>query len=78
MFRLFLIIRQFFKKTFFYYIGKNDVLPLPLSKQQEYDLLIKMKEGDYKARAEARASGPALPRQRSITPYSPSCQSRSG
>lgn len=50
MFRLFLIIRQFFKKTFFYYIGKNDVLPLPLSKQQEYDLLIKMKEGDYKAR----------------------------
>ena len=43
-------IRQLFRKCFLYYIGKNDVLPLPLSKEEEHQLLMQMHNHQTKAR----------------------------
>ena len=50
MFCLLLKIRQLFRKCFLYYIGKNDVLPLPLSKEEEHALLMQMHNNQTKAR----------------------------
>ncbi len=44
MIRLFYLLVSFFKKTFCFYIGKNDVLPQPLSKEEERELLSQIQD----------------------------------
>lgn len=50
MYRFLLWIRSLFRKTFVYYIGKNDVLPLPLTKEEEKRLLEESAKNNLKAR----------------------------
>lgn len=50
MFTLFLKIRHFFKRTILLYIGKTDILPQPLSKEDEKELLISLSEGNLDAK----------------------------
>lgn len=50
MFRFLLRVRQWLKRTFVYYIGKNDVLPLPLTKDEELRLLHRNAKHDMQAR----------------------------
>lgn len=48
--KILLWFRKLFKKGGVYFIGKTDVLPPPLSKEEELDLVIKSKAGDMEAR----------------------------
>ena len=45
------ILKRIFQKyNGCFYIGKSDVLPPPLSKEEEYDCFIKSRQGDLAAR----------------------------
>lgn len=48
--KILLFIRNLFKKSGVYYVGKTDVLPPPLSKEEEDYLCGLSEEGDLKAR----------------------------
>ena len=50
MFTLFLKMTQIIKKTFLLYIGKNDVLPQPLNKEEERELLFALSSGNQHAK----------------------------
>ena len=50
MFTFLLKLRLLFKKAICLYVGKSDVLPMPLCKEDEYHLLVAMMNGDQKAK----------------------------
>lgn len=45
-----ILIKLFGKYNQFFFVGSSDVLPAPLDKNEELDLLIKAQKGDLKAR----------------------------
>ena len=48
--KILLFIRNLFKKSGVYYVGKTDALPPPLSKEEEDYLCGLSEKGDLKAR----------------------------